>query len=359
MKSDTVKVVDVRAVDIGYFSTKVSLGRKVEGASQRIETLSFPSVAPKLSQGLSPESATRDSRSGCVVNIAGVNHFVGRDVEFHCSGKEPREVLPNFSETPRYKALFLGALHYLFEDSGAQNELVIKELVLGLPLNTYDSASKGLINMAEGEHLLPSGKGPNESRRVTIEHVSVIFQPQGALLSHGINNPGTFKKGWVLVVDAGGGTLDWFVTNGKKANWQMSGAHSKSMLACAYEVANSIKKGYSDNFDIVSRIDKALRTDAEHFTIAGKNYLVADHVGTVESVLAESIEKMDLGVGIMDSMNLILFTGGGAKLFHRYFLKKYKDLEDIVRLDEDLVFSNVRGFQVFGEIYQSRKSAKV
>lgn len=38
MKSDTPVVVDVRAVDVGYFSTKLSLGRRYDGGKVAIGT---------------------------------------------------------------------------------------------------------------------------------------------------------------------------------------------------------------------------------------------------------------------------------------------------------------------------------
>jgi len=356
MKSDTVKVVDVRAVDIGYFSTKVSLGRKPNGDSIQIETMSFPSVAPKLSQGHSPEAAMQRKPNGCAVSVAGVDYFVGVDVDAHCSAKEPREVLTNYSETPKYMALFLGALHYIFEDSGAKDELVIKELVLGLPMNTFQSSRKPLVVLTQGEHLLPCVNGVVGKRRVTVEHVTVIAQPQGALLSHGIQNSGTFKQGWILVVDAGGGTLDWFVSRGKLSNWQMSGAYPKSMLACAYEVASRIDKTWRDNFVIISKIDRAIHNDDEFFTVAGIDYKLADHASTIESVVNEAYEKMAASVGPFESMDLILFTGGGGGLFHRHFINKHRRVERIVALDEDPLFSNVRGFQICGEIMQQRKA---
>ena len=46
MKPETPVLVDVRAVDVGYFSTKLTLGHKLMGNASTIATAIFPSLAP-------------------------------------------------------------------------------------------------------------------------------------------------------------------------------------------------------------------------------------------------------------------------------------------------------------------------
>lgn len=350
MKSDTPVVVDVRAIDVGYFSTKLTLGRKIVGDSATIGTMLFPSLAPSLPAGVTANTALQTKPDGCVVVAGEVEYFVGRDAILFSSGREPREVLADYSQTEKYLALLRGALHYMMVDAKADKELVIRHLVLGLPLNTFADNREKLTQRITGEHLLPHTSHPESMRRVTIERVSVIVQPQGALVNFGTANAQALKEGWVLVVDSGGGTLDWFVARGRQPNWQRSGAYPKSMLACAYAVADRINPTWRDTFEIIERIDQAIREKRDSFTTGGTTYELDPHASAVEAVLKESVDKMVSRLGSMDNLDTILFTGGGAGVFHEFMSKRYPKLAKIMHIDSDPVFSNVKGFQVAGEI---------
>jgi plasmid segregation protein ParM len=357
MKPDSPVTVDVRAIDVGYFSTKLSLGRKIVGDATAIATTLFPSLAPRLPAHLSLQSALHGKPDGHVVNVDDVNYFVGRDAILYSSGREPREVLADYSMTDKYQALMRGALHYIAKDANAASELVIRHLVLGLPLNTYGDNRDKLAQRVTGEHLLPDPAIPGSMRRVTVEKTSVIVQPQGALVSFGVENSQIFKEGWVLVVDPGGGTLDWYVARGRLPNWQRSGAYPKSMLACAYAVADRIDPTWRDNFEIIERIDKAIRDSAPSFTTAGNTYELAPFTSGIEAVLKESTDKMVSKLGSLDNLDLILFTGGGAKVYYEFFTSRYPKLRNIMKMDHDPVFSNVKGFHVAGEMMSRPKTA--
>lgn len=350
MKSDSPVVVDVRAIDVGYFSTKLTLGRKLVDDTSTIATALFPSLAPRLPAGLSPQTALHGKPDGCVVAVEDVNYFVGRDAILYSSGREPREVLSDYSQTDKYLALMRGGLHYIFQDAKATNELVIRHLVLGLPLNTFGENRDKLAKRVMGEHLLPDPLHAGAVRRVTVERASVIVQPQGALVSYGASHSKVFQDGWVLVVDPGGGTLDWYVARGRLPNWQRSGAYPKSMLACAYAVADRIDPTWRDNFEIIERIDKAIRERAPSFTTGGQTYELGNYSTGIEAVLKESTDKMVAKLGSMDNLDMIIFTGGGAKVYHEFFAKRYPKLSNIMFMDDDPVFSNVKGFHIAGEI---------
>lgn len=356
MKPDTPTVVDVRAVDVGYFSTKLTLGRKMVGDASTIGTALFPSLAPRLPATMNMQNALHGKPDGTVVNVDDVNYFVGRDAILYSSGREPREVLADYSMTEKYHALMRGAFHYIAMDANASSDLVIRHLVMGLPLNNFSENREKLALRATGEHLLPDPTNRGAMRRVTVERASVIVQPQGALMSYGVARNEVFKEGWVLVVDPGGGTLDWYVARGRLPNWQRSGAYPKSMLACAYAVADRIDPTWRDNFEIIERIDRAIRDKAESFTTAGNVYELAPFASGIEAVLKESTDKMVARLGSLDNLDLILFTGGGAKVYHEFFKSRYPNLVKIMCIDEDPVFSNVKGFHIAGEIMSQPKS---
>lgn len=351
MKPEAPTVVAVRAIDVGYFSTKYSLGRRMAGASAVISTNLFPSLVPvSKTGGNKPKSVLQKQPDGAEIDVNGVKYYVGSDVVTSTSGREPRPVLTNYCLTDPYLALIRGALHYIARDAGAEKELVIKNLILGLPLNTLASHAEPLSSRVTGEHLLPAADGGDGMRRVTIEKVTVIAQPQGALAHYGVRNHAVFNDSWSLVIDAGGGTLDWYVANGRTPVWNQSGAYPKSMLACAHAVVDRINPAWKTSYVIMDRIDKAIRTRADSFTTAGETYKLADHWPSIEKVLKESIDQMEASIEEMDSLDVILFTGGGAPVFYDYMARRYPKLAKIMHIDTDPVFSNVKGFHLVGEV---------
>ncbi|GAB3497609.1 hypothetical protein GCM10027399_21810 [Curvibacter fontanus] len=158
-----------------------------------------------------------------------------------------------------------------------------------------------------------------------------------------------------MVVDAGGGTLDWFVTRGRSPNWQRSGAYNKSMLACSYAVADKIDRGWRDNFDVIERIDRAICEKRESFTVSGRSYRLTDYESDITAILKESVDRMQAKVVSFDGLDTILFTGGGGALFYEYFRNRFPHLIHIMHIDEEPVYSNVKGFQLAGEILSRPK----
>jgi len=346
--------VETRAVDVGYFNVKYTLGRKDRSGTMEIAAGLFPALAPRLATNVFMHSPGTTRSDGCVVDVNGVSYFVGRGAVYYCSGMEPRPVLEDYSLSDKYLALLRGALSYMAIDAGASQELTIEQLVLGLPMSTYHRYHAGLAARAEGEHVITDPVGGTGSRRVIVQKAQVIVQPQGALINFGVQHRMAGQDGWVLVVDPGGGTLDWFLSRGREPNWQRSGAYPKSMLACANAVADKIDPAWKDQFDIIERIDLAIRARAESFKVGGKVYKMADFQQSVEAVLDESVDYMLSVVGPTANLDHILLTGGAAGIFFEYIKRRHPKLEPVMRIDEDPVFSNVRGFHIAGEVFNAR-----
>lgn len=341
----TAPIVGVRAIDIGYFNVKYTKGRKMLGDSNVIDVGMFPSLAPQASSHAPISSGP--SANTCTVRVRGMNYVVGPGAKFHTSASEPRPIDPNYSETDKYYALTLGALHYQAEDAAAGKEFVIDLLVVGLPLHNYQRHAAKLAERMQGMHELTGPEG-EVVRRVTVNRVHVMVQPHGALCHFGAERQNL--DGWNLVVDPGGGTLDWFMANGQQPNWKRSGAYPRAMLACAYAVADCIDPGWKNQFEIVDAIDLAIRTKAPSFAVGARQFELAKYRPAIEAVLQEAVKSMLEVTGPLDAVKRIVFTGGGAGVFRDYMARLLPTLEPAMDIDSDPVFSNVRGFQTTGEV---------
>ena len=354
MKRDlNTQTVAVRAIDVGYFQTKFTLGRE-RSAKAPIRTDSFPSLAPQVEPAGMQTSTLAPAHKGKIIRVRDLDYFVGTDARYFASTSQPRTISESYSETAAYWALTYGALDQMASKAGAY-ELVIEHLVVGLPCSAMGKYAEPLKAKLQGEaHLIGSSGADADGvrHRVVVRRAQVVPQPYGALIDYGIER-GNEINGWALVVDPGGGTLDWFCASKQKANWTRSGAYPKAMLTCAYAVADSIGKTLRDDVEVVELIDAAIRRRAAGgqgtFKVAGETHDIASHWGRVEAVLHEAVDKMMASVGSTANLDVVLVTGGGAGVFADFMKKRYPELANRIQPLENSVFANVRGFHTIGE----------
>jgi len=126
------------------------------------------------------------------------------------------------------------------------------------------------------------------------------------------------------------------------------------MLACAYAVADEVNPSWRHNLVVIERIDKAIRDGAATFRAEGVDYQLAGFMSRVNAVVGQSVSTMLAKVGSIADVDQILLTGGGAKVYRAYFAAHRPNLEPRLHMGADPVFANVRGFQVYGEVQQTR-----
>lgn len=354
MKRDlNTQTVAVRAIDVGYFQTKFTLGRE-RSDKAAILTDSFPSLAPQVEPAGMQTNSFSPAHKGKIIRVGELEYFVGTDARYFATTSQPRTIPEGYSETAAYWALMYGALDQMASKTGAY-EVVIEHLVVGLPCSAMGKYAEPLKAKLQSEaHLIASSSADSDGvrHRVLVRRAHVVPQPLGALFDYGIER-GNKVEGWALVVDPGGGTLDWFCASKQKANWNRSGAYPKAMLTCAYAVADSISNKLRDNVEVIERIDAAIRgrvAGAEGtFKVEGETHDIASHWPRVEAVLHEAVDKMMASVGSTADLDIVLVTGGGAGVFADFMRKRYPVLAKRIQPLENSVFANVRGFHTIGE----------
>jgi plasmid segregation protein ParM len=259
-----------------------------------------------------------------------------------------RAVSTDYSTTPSYKALFLGALAYLETHFGATTRIDIKHMVVGLPLSTVGSHQSALKRMVEATHSVSIGDGEHQVE-IQIHRATVVAQPMGALLSAGLGMRQRPNGDNTLILDMGGGTFDWFVCTGLNPKQQRCGAAPIGMLSCAAAVCERIKAGLSTNREIMARVDEALRTSQSTVRVTGRDIELAQYLPEVDAVLHGALEAMLKSVGTLDDIDSIMLTGGGASLLSKVAASKLKAYTHIIRIDSDPATSNVRGFHILAE----------
>lgn len=342
--------IPASAVDVGYFSNKFALHRQVVGEKTEIHCASFLSVCPQVLERTSSQQLGGIGEPiGVSVQIDGQLYFVGPDAYLRGDYSDTRSVIENYAASDQYRALVKGALYYIAQHHLSNhadiNRLVINYVGCGLPMTTIDVAKQDVLDAVNGDHHLPPLPGRTESLLVTVKNTLIIPQPQGALLNMAYQAGSTSAiDESILVVDLGGGTLDWFMTVNRKRSIERCGAHQVGILHAIRQVCDSIRPGLSRDTVIVDRVDRALRSRALSVKVSGAQVDLSPHLSLVDGVISKSLQKMMEKVGGFDTMDTILLTGGGAQLAEPILRKMLGARESIIKVDTDPTFSNVKGF---------------
>ena len=345
--SVTHSMIPVAGLDIGFFSTKFTIGSASGPSGSQILVDHFPSLAAKSAHKTLPHLPNAAALDGTIVTVGEVDYFVGKSVlSMMGAAGGARAASDNFCQTQTYYALMLGAFHYMAAHQGGTGNLVIGTLTLGLPLNTVFTHGEFVKTLAEREHTIPSPGSPDKQIKVLVRNVIVVAQPQGAMVNYTSGLKRAVKADeQALVLDMGGGTFDWFICDGEfQPNYSLCGAAPIGALACASVICERIQAGLKKDPRTLEKVDRALRNDEPTVRITGVDHEMASYWPLAESLIEEVLEQMQKQVGSLAGMDHILLTGGGAGLLHRVVRKTLSDFERITVIDSDPVFSNVKVF---------------
>jgi len=233
----------VRAIDVGYGNTKLVIGAD----SQSVRCMHFPSITPVSDEaGVTDALGTR--RKTVAIPIGGLMYEVGPEAHLAAGIFNARQMHDGFCETPEYLALVRGALHYMKVDR-------IDLLVLGLPVATFKIKKAALERRMTGMHEIGQGK------RIQVEQVRVVAQPQGALMHYGVSHSrlAQVKNERNLVIDPGARTLDWLLSQGMRVIEKRSHSVNRGMYDALNVIAEAISKSEQTQFRDFDRLDIALR----------------------------------------------------------------------------------------------------
>ena len=331
----------VAAFDIGYGYTKIvfSSGKK----DLRPKTLSFPSLSPTTLKKQTSTTAllTTDVKT---IEINNTRYLAGPDVELHQKPHHTRVLSDNYVHTEQYLALNLAAMAY----TGATH---ISTLVVGLPVDLFDSKQAFVKKLLTGEHTI------NDNKTVIIDNVFPVAQPVGGLYHATAKTKlGIHKDKEYLVIDPGYYTFDWFVIKGLKRNEHLSGHHPGGMSSVLASIADSIGHEYGVHYSDsqLGLIDTALQSNV--LKIQDKSVSLTPHIKAGEADMMEAIQVMQNHIGDKKSFEHTFLVGGPAK-HYLPVLNKQLPLRNITCIDNPM-FANVNGFYGIGlDIHKNKERA--
>lgn len=319
----------VRAIDTGYGMTKFTLSAGPAPACQ-----CFPSIATRQKDTVG--DGVLEAIDTLTLDIDGTPYEVGPDAALARGREQARILHADYTASPEYRALTLGALDYM-------NVEAIDLLVLGLPVNLTESRSQRLRRLFRGRHLLTRG------RSVEVSEILVIAQPLGGLvhyLYHVCRDPADAHRRR-LVVDPGSQTLDWLVTQGMKGIKGLSGSHEGSVSAMLLELARLLSREYQLNgYEDLFALDQGLRSG--QFSLFGQPIDLKPLLPEAQKALTPALTALRNAVGDGRDIDEIVLVGGGAALFQPALAACFP--HHTIHCLETSLYANVMGFQQVGEV---------
>lgn len=259
-----------RGLDIGFGFTKFTRGSDAHGAT-------LTGVFPSYATISDPASAAAGLSPHDVVHVrVGVNTYaVGVDAQDSADGSGSRMVERSFFESEEYLALARGAIAHM------RTGPTIHCLAIGVPLQYFNDTrllatlSKRLL---DAHHVPKLAHAADQSRVVRVEKVSIFPQVVGSLMHHlGASSSGAARGTTALTIDAGFGTLIWLTTRGSNAQPKRSGGNMGGASRRLERIAQRIDPAIANNFELMDRLDEALRQNQPAFKLRGRDVLLAQY----------------------------------------------------------------------------------
>ena len=340
-------------MDQGYHGTKYASQRVSDGKKSTIKLGTFPSLAPRVN-GTQMSIAGERRLDGVEISLDERKYFVGADAVVHVKGNLARVVPDNYSETPEYLAMYLGSLYHIARDvlepHRDKNELEIKFLMVGLPVNMYESNKERVKAMTKGKFELPPLPGRTEPLVVKVLHSAVLPQPHGSLIAYQRGDDDLTKE-TLVVFDVGGGTFDWYYFEDGNVHLPKSGALSQGMLACAFAICDALEPGLRNNPAMVKRVDHALQTNQKTIRMDGQDVSIEEHMHLVDAILGGAISLALEKVGHISNIDHFILSGGGGGVLASTLKRTHPKVANrLFVTDEDPYFANVKGFFMQAEM---------
>lgn len=332
----------IEAIDVGYGNTKHTMGKVGDTSVCSM----FPSYTTQYVENKAEVREINQDLNTVTVEVNGMLYRVGEDIHHAIKPSHSKSLNTDYAKTDKYMALLKGALLRMGHDE-------IDLLVLGLPVSVFNSTTlkNELVEKVKGEQKL------TEDKRVYIHDVWVLPQPFGGLLDFASSKEviDSIDNEYTLIIDPGYFTLDWWTTYGiTKPQIEMNGSFNGGVSAYLAAIAEAISVDIKRNVTDLWILDDAIR--------AGRNPKIGPTVVNLEKylpigkgVINEAVDAVANNISVNNNrINNIVLVGGGAHIFKDALEEKFTGYN--IHIPNDHIYSNVRGFQIAGELKFGQKN---
>jgi len=319
----------VMGLDIGYSNLKIATG--IKGEKPKVRTMPI-GAAPVA---LMPHKLTGEPAESLRIQLDG---------ETWAAGVEPkrlqgwqRELHGDYCTSKAWQALFLASL-ILTE----RNE--IDMLVTGLPVSHYHD--KALREKLQAR--LIGTHHPTVKRTIHVQSVQIVPQPVGAYM-HVLNSTQdesvikAIERGRCVIIDPGFFSVDWVALEEGEIRFHSSDTSLDAMSVLLQRAEQLIQDDYG-TAPGVETLEKALRTGEADIFLYGQEVSLPEYLDRAANMVAPtalvSLKKSMRKEGV--SSNVIILTGGGAKLYRQATEDAFPNTRIIV--PQDTVSANAQGF---------------
>ncbi|WP_277134583.1 ParM/StbA family protein [Lactobacillus sp. ESL0679] len=258
----------------------------------------------------------------------------------------------NRYEDQSFKLLANFALGLLACDFKEAQKQVLKVVVaVGLPTEDYADENKlrSLIEMLKGQHQITIDK---QILTVRVEHVYVLPQPIGTLYNELLDDEAYIKDDGLLnkkvgVIDVGGGTI----LIDTVLNFQLSSRNRHQFNTGAnslYEVIAGQINGDVSLHQLADDLRAGMKNKQWSYRFSDNR--TDDITGIVTKEITRFTKKIIANIKTtlknLESIDMLLLTGGGANLLNQKILTEAFDKVKVVVVSETET-ANVTGFYKF------------
>jgi plasmid segregation protein ParM len=259
-----------------------------------------------------------------------------------------RQLSDDYSRTEQYLALFYAAL----KRNGAPH---IDCLVTGLPYDIHKEGveSRRLVELMQGEHEI------NPGEKVVVKDVRVIPQPLGSFLSAIDEFPDyqeQIQEDNILVIDPGFFSCDFVLIQEGRIIQNVSGHNCHAMSRLLETMSSDLRAAGAGKIAI-GQLEQRIRADNSSVFIGGKKQGLSEYTARARDAIAgQAIKEIRNAMRALgSSVNLVIITGGGAKLWEPAVKTNFPEAGVLVFGEP--VGANARGFLAAAEGVVSNEQA--
>lgn len=342
MKMAINKVGIIEAIDVGYGNTKHTTGKILDMPTCSM----FPSYTTRFIESKAEVKEINQDLNTVTVDVNGMKYRVGDDIHHAIKPSHSKSLNTDYAKTDNYMALLKGALLRMGHDE-------IDLLVLGLPVSVFNSANikNELVAKVKGKQKL------TDEKSVIVHDVWVLPQPFGGLLDFASSKEviDRIDNEYTLIIDPGYFTLDWWTTFGiKKPQIEMNGSFNGGVSAYLTAIADAISADLNRTVTDLWVLDEAIR-EGRNPKIGPTVVELKKYLPFGDAVINEAVDALANNISVNSNrINNIVLVGGGAHIFKSALDAKFP--EYTIHIPKDHIYSNVRGFQIAGELKYGRGS---